>query len=385
MAQMTPRERIMTALSCQPSDIVPFDIGGTKATTLNARAYENLKAYLGITSLTQLGHYRGKMVRLSEEVSRFFESDVRYVHIPNPSPLPEEATRPIQVDAWGTEWTQGATGLYYITHSPLQGADGLGDLRQYNWPDPASLLPTEDLAQAARKLRQETDCAICLNLPVACVHKTQHLRGFENWLVDSVANVPFFEALMSYVTDIYVAMVEHLLIAVGDNIDLVLVCDDIGVQNGPLISPTSYRKLIKPQHARIFEVIHTNSSAKILFHSCGSVYWALGDLIDIGIDALNPVQLSAAEMDPNRLKREYGNDVCFWGAVDTQNVLPFGTPGEVREEVRRRIEELAPGGGYVCAPCHNIQAEVPPENIVAMAEAAHIYGNRSDGRQFRGH
>jgi uroporphyrinogen decarboxylase len=380
---MNPRERIILALSCKPTDVVPFDLGGTKATTLNARAYENLKAYLGVTSYTELGHYRGKMVRLVEEVSQFFDSDVRYVHIPNPSPLPEAATRPVQVDEWGTEWTQGATGLYYITHSPLQDADSLDDLRRYNWPDPATLLPVEELAQAARKLRRETDCATCLNLPVACVHKTQHLRGFENWLIDSAANVSFFEALMGYVTDIYVAMVEPLLLAMGDSVDLILICDDIGIQSGPLISPAAYRKLVKPHHARIFDAVHANSPAKILYHSCGSVYWALGDLIDIGIDGLNPVQVSAAEMDPVRLKREFGDKVCFWGAVDTQSVLPNGNPPEVREEVRRRIDELATGGGYVCAPCHNIQAEVPPENILAMAEAAHVYGGRSDGHQFR--
>jgi uroporphyrinogen decarboxylase len=222
-----------------------------------------------------------------------------------------------------------------------------------------------------------------LNLPVACVHKAQHLRGFENWLIDSAANVSFFEVLMGYVTDIYVAMVEPLMLAVGDSVDVVLVCDDIGIQSGPLISPAGYRKLIKPHHARIFKAIHASSPAKILFHSCGSVYWALGDLIDIGIDGLNPVQASAVEMDPARLKREFGDAVCFWGAVDTQSILPLGKPPEVREEVLRRIDELGTGGGYVCAPCHNIQAEVPPENILALAEAAHVYGGRSDGAQFR--
>jgi len=188
---------------------------------------------------------------------------------------------------------------------------------------------------------------------------------------------------MAQVTDIYLEMVEPLLLAVGEDIDLVLICDDIGIQSGPMISPTAYRKLVKPHHARIFEAVHANSSAKILYHSCGSVYWALGDLIDIGIDGLNPIQVSAAAMDPARLKREFGGKVCFWGAVDTQSILPHGSPPEVREEVRRRIDELATGGGYVCAPCHNIQAEVPPENILAMAEAAHVYGGRSDGRRFR--
>jgi uroporphyrinogen decarboxylase len=151
--------------------------------------------------------------------------------------------------------------------------------------------------------------------------------------------------------------------------------DDISHQGGPMIRPEMYREIVKPRHRRLVEAIRAVTQAKIFFHSDGSVYWAIGDLIDVGIDILNPVQVGAANMDTQRIKREFGDHMCFWGAgCDSQHVLPVGTPAQVREEVRRRIEDLAPGGGYVFAPIHHIESEVPAENIVAMYEAAREYG-----------
>jgi uroporphyrinogen decarboxylase len=174
-----------------------------------------------------------------------------------------------------------------------------------------------------------------------------------------------------------------LLQAVGDNVDLVLHCDDIAAQNGPLINPRTYRQVIKPRQKRIFDTIKAHTSARLLYHSCGSIAWVLPDLIEMGVDAVNPVQVSAAHMDTRRLKEEYGSDLAFWGAVDTHHALPFGTPDDVRAEVRRRIEDLAGEGGYVIGSVHIIQQEVPPENVLAMAEAAHVYGGRSDGARYR--
>jgi uroporphyrinogen decarboxylase len=383
MSWMSPRERVIAALSCKPTDIVPFDIGGTNVTTLNIHAYEKLKAYLGIEAPTQWSYYIGQVPDIPKEVLEFFNGDVRYVHCAYPSPMPEGLAKSVQVDEWGIEWTQGPTGLFYVSRSPLANADSLYDLTQYPWPDPSTLEPVESLAEAARKLRQETDYAICLNSSASIVHLSQNLRGYENWLMDTTVNVKFFESLMGYITDICLAAIEALMVAVNNNADLVLIADDFSTQSGPLISPTAYRKLIKPYHARILEAIRVNSSAKILFHSCGSTYWALGDLVDIGADGVNPIQVSAADMDPQRLKREFGDKLCFWGGIDTHRILPYGTPDEVREEVRRRIEELGAGGGYVISAIHNILAEVPPQNILAMAEAAHVYGRCSDGHRFR--
>jgi uroporphyrinogen decarboxylase len=188
---------------------------------------------------------------------------------------------------------------------------------------------------------------------------------------------------LDHATDIYMAMVIPLLQAVGENIDVVLICDDIAAQNGPIISPEVYRKLVKPRQAKVLRAIKDSSPAKLIFHSCGSIYWALPDIIDMGADALNPVQVSARHMETDRLKREFGRHITFWGGIDTHQVLPFGTPEDVRHEVRTRIEDMSAEGGYVVGSVHIIQQEVPPQNILAMAEAAHGYGGRSDGSRFR--
>jgi uroporphyrinogen decarboxylase len=319
---------------------------------------------------------------MTAAMSQFFEADVRRVHVPYPQPLSPAITAPVQVDEWGSEWTQASSGLYFVSRPGLAAAETITDLKAYPWPDPDTWLPQAALAEAARQLRAETDCAICLDLPDAVVHTSQNSRGFEQWLVDSALDVPFFETLLDTITDIYVAMVGPLLRAVGDNIDVVLICDDIAAQNGPLISPAAYRKLIKPREARILAAIKANTSAKLIYHSCGAIAWALPDIIDMGADALNPVQVSAKDMATGWLKREFGDKITFWGGIDTHRVLPFGAPADVHREVKQRIDDLAENGGYVIGSVHIIQQETPPENILALAEAAHRYGVRSDGSRF---
>jgi len=383
MSTMSSRERVLAALNHQTPDVVPFDIGGVKTTSLNIHAYENLRQCLGMDTPGEIAHFRSQRTHMTEDMSRFFDSDVRRVHVPYPQPLSDEISAPVQLDEWGSEWTQAPSGLYFVSRPGLADAENVSDLKSYPWPDPDTLLPRAALAEAARKLRAETDCAICLDIPDSVVHASQNTRGFQQWLIDSALDVPFFAAMLDYITDIYVAMVGPLLQAVGDNIDVVLICDDIAAQNGPLISPEAYRKLIKPREARILAEIKSNTSAKLIYHSCGSIYWALPDIIDMGADALNPVQVSAKHMGTDKLKREFGRHITFWGGIDTHHVLPFGTPEDVRREVRQRIGDMSAGGGYVVGSVHIIQQEVSPQNILAMAEAAHRYGGRSGGSQFR--
>ena len=385
MPDLTPRQRVLAALDHHPTDMVPLDLGGTKTTSLNIHAQEALLTHLGMHEPTLWGSYLSQRTHMPEALSRLLGSDVRRVQVPQ-TRLPEEYTNPVQVDLWGIEWTQDPTGLFHVSRPPLAGAEGSESLRRYAWPSPESLEPVDELAAAARELRVKTDCAVCLDLPDLVVHTSQNMRGYQAWLMDTATNAVFLESLMDKIADIYVAMVTYLLAAVGDSIDLVMVCDDIAVQRGPLIRPEVYRSLIKPRQARILAAIRSSTKAKIVFHTCGSVYWALGDLVDLGIDGLNPVQTAAAEMDPVRLKREVGDEICFWGGIDTQHVLPFGNPEEVRAEVRRMIEALAADGtGYVLGPVHIVQAEVPPQNILAMAEAGHHYGARQMNRGLAAH
>ena len=166
-----------------------------------------------------------------------------------------------------------------------------------------------------------------------------------------------------------------MLAEVGPNLDVVMVAEDLGSQDGPLISPEMYRRMVKPAQKRIWQFIKSRTNAKLFLHSCGSVRQFIPDLIEIGVDILNPVQVAAGSMDPSELKREFGKDLTFWGGgCDTQRVLTFGTPDDVEREVRRRIRELAPGGGFVFNQIHNIQPGVPPENVMRMFETVLAHG-----------
>jgi uroporphyrinogen decarboxylase len=203
------------------------------------------------------------------------------------------------------------------------------------------------------------------------------LRGWENFYMDLVENVAIAETLMDRFLEIRLAIAGRALQEVGEDIDIVMVTsDDLGMTDRLLVSPSLYRALIKPRQQRTFDFFRARTGAKLYCHTDGAVYPLIPDLIEIGVDALNPIEVSAVGMgDTRMLKAEFGKKLTFGGAIDTRRVLPFGTPEEVREEVRRRIHDLAPGGGYVVSPVHNIQPDVPPENVVAMYDAAYDLGH----------
>jgi uroporphyrinogen decarboxylase len=201
------------------------------------------------------------------------------------------------------------------------------------------------------------------------------LRGFEDGYMDLAADPALARALMERVLEMKLAWWGAVLPELGDSVDVVGEADDLGGQSTPLFAPRTYRDLVKPLHAELFSFIRARTRAKVFFHSCGAIRELLPDLVEIGVDVLNPVQVSATGMETAALKRDFGRDLVFWGGgVDTQGVLGSGTPGDVRAEVRRRVADLAPGGGFVFASVHNIQANVPAENVKAMWEAAAAAG-----------
>jgi uroporphyrinogen decarboxylase len=198
------------------------------------------------------------------------------------------------------------------------------------------------------------------------------VHGIEDTLMDMAANPTAMEDLFDRITEFQMRVWTNTLEILGDNVDVCLHSDDLGSQVTSIMSPEMYRRLLKPRHAELFAHIKKSAKAdvKLLLHSCGSVRSLIPDLIDTGIDALNPVQVGAAKMDTRELKREFGSELSFWGGgIDTQKILPHGSVSEVKDEVKRRIDDLAPGGGFVFAAVHNIQPDVPPENIHAMWEA----------------
>jgi uroporphyrinogen decarboxylase len=375
---MTHRERILVALKHQQPDRVPLDLGSTGATTMTVKAHERLRAHLGLPSEPLPAFFSARFTTVvpDEAILRRFDVDARPLLLGTPVARPErKLSENTLVDEWGVIWARLAGSHYINSDGPFchLAEPTLQDLEKFEWPDPADPGRYQGLRDRARKLHEETDYAVILGLGNGPVHVCQFVRGYATWLEDLLLRPVFAEALMDRVVDILIQIANRALEEAGVYVDLVAYGDDIATQNATLFRPDLYRRMIKPRHKALVDALKRYGKP-ILYHSCGSVYALIRDLIDVGIDALNPIQVSAADMVTERLKREYGRELTFWGAIDTQKVLPTGTPAEVREEVKRRIDHLRENGGYVLCAVHNIQPEVPPENVVAMYEAALEYG-----------
>jgi uroporphyrinogen decarboxylase len=266
-------------------------------------------------------------------------------------------------------------------HSPLADATSVNDIDHHldairSYDKPAHLDTSyEQLAREAKRLREETDYLLVGFFGGHIFQSSQSLRGWDTFLLDLLINRAFAEALMDRLVQANIERFERYADTVGRYVDVIQFEDDLGMQDRPLLRPSLYRQVVKPYHARLFRFARSRCDAYLLLHTDGAVAPFIPDFIEMGIDILNPVQVSAAGMDTKTLKREFGDDIVFWGGgCDSQQILPFGTPQAVADEVKRRIDDLAPGGGFVFAPIHNIQTEVPPENIVAMFEAAREHG-----------
>lgn len=378
---LTSRERVWMALEHKEPDRVPIAFGADGATTMLVPAYEQLKQYLGIETETQIFSRAFQYARIDEAVLARFGADIRTLVGPLSTRVrSQEGPGDSFTDYWGITWQRPPGALYYhMCRPPLQQACTPGDITGYDWPDAKTLLDTEGLSDAAHRLRKVTDCAI-LGIhegPGSIFEMAWHLRGLAEFMMDLASDPDMAHALLRTLTDLAKESMVCFLSEVGDSIDLIQVGDDLGTQNGPLISPRMFRAIVKPYLAEFYALIHDLTRAKIMLHSCGSVYAIIDDLIEIGVDVLNPVQVSARDMDTQRLKAEFGNRIAFCGGIDTHRVLPYGTPDEVRAEVQQRIHDLAPGGGYLLAAVHAIQPDVPPENVVAMFDAALDYGRYS--------
>jgi uroporphyrinogen decarboxylase len=376
MPSLSHRDRVLTVLNHETPDRPPVDLGGSPASGINLTAYQRLKAHLGLPGPIRVQSERSLLAWPDEAILERFDVDLRLIvaqaaEDTGARSLFDEAAYARETeftDAWGVIRRRPPRGHYYVVHAPFEKDDlDLADLDAHPWPD-RRRTDTAFLRDEAARLRRETDCALVAQVPGRVFSTGQFMCGFANWLVQLKINREFCEALLDRALDIQLAMAEETLQALGDNVDILYLADDYGIQTGPLISPALFRQVFKPRMARVIRFLRERSPAPIAFHSCGSVAALIPDFIDVGVQILNPIQVAAADMDTARLRREYGQHLIFWGAVDTQHVLPHGTPDAVRSEVARRVRDLGPG--YIPASVHNIQAEVPPENIVAMLEAA---------------
>lgn len=378
-AAMTSRERVMAALNHQEPDRVPIALGQATGDGITLVAYRNLLRHLGMDeSKAQIKDFRGQTARPDEEILRRFRVDMRGIGLGAPDGWKDRwlDERTVQ-DEWGVVRTRPPGSHYYdLSGSPFAEDNSLAAIDRHPWPDPLDPGRYRGLREKARRLHRETDFAVVLDVNCAFFLRCCELRGWENFYTDLLAEPEFAEALMDRYLDIRLTMAERALQEVGDDVDIVMVTsDDLGMTDRTLISPALYRALVKPRQKRTFDFFKARTAAKRYFHTDGAVYPLLADFVEIGVEVLNPIEVRAAGMgDTAKLKREFGGTLAFWGAIDTHRVLPTGTPDEVREEVRRRIRELGPGGGYVISPVHNIQPDVPPENVLAMYAAADALG-----------
>jgi uroporphyrinogen decarboxylase len=375
MAEMTHRERVLAALDHQQTDRVPIDFGGTYTTTIYYAAYERLKEHLNEHHDTVILSKIRRLAIPDETILRRFDVDTRFLGLGVYEGDQKEIDEDTYLDEWGTTWRKAEDGHYLYVDGPFfnEKHPAPAEIDQWNWPDPDNPGYYRGLRERARTLRENSDCAIILNLPIGPIHQGQFLRGFADWLKDLYKNREFISKLMDVIADHWIRLTENALDAVGDDVDIVFFGDDLASQLAPLFSPDKYREIIKPRHRRMVAAAKAKRDVKVLYHSCGAVSSLIGDLIDVGIDAVNPVQVTAKNMEPDQLKRQYGDRIAFWGGINTQNVLPFGTADEVRAEVRRVIDCLNGDGGYVLNSVHNIQNDVPAENIVAMFDEARTY------------
>ena len=376
---MNSRERVRRALNHQEPDRVPIDLGGYQ-TGIMVDAYNMVKEMLGVKEKTEIVEMIQQLAKPCEQILRTFNIDTRYIYFRNEDHWCPDR-RPDGSNVGYLEWGNGEMikkpGCYYYENANFPLADMREeDLDRFQyWPDLNNSNRTEGLKEKVLNLYENTDYAICAALGSAVHEQAWFLTGIDKFLMGLIDNKKFINRLLNKVLEIKLNLYGKFLDITGRYLDVIQLFGDLGGQNGPLFSPSLYRETIKPFDKKLIEMIKSKTSGKILFHTDGDSYEFIPDLIEIGVDILNPVQVSAKNMNPLKLKKEFGKYLCFWGGIDTQKILPYGSSEAVEEEVRKRIIEFSSGGGYILSSVHNIQVDVPPENVIAMFKSALKYGS----------
>jgi uroporphyrinogen decarboxylase len=379
---MNGRERILVALDHEEPDRVPLVIGQTNATGIKMRPYRELKRLLGMEAPERYIYDWPELGTTlpDEAVLERLGSDARAVLDLYPSWVRERAKARSEhtpfLDDWGTGCLEIGPGKWYPGMHPMAGMSGLGDIDRYPWPDMDDPSRVSHVRAEAEALAADGRYAV-----IGCpwllfpFERAQAMQGMDVFLGNTLLEPDFARALLWKIEGLCKTLMGHFLDACGDRIDMIKIGDDLGAQENLMISPTSYREMLKPVHADLIAFIKTKTKAKVFFHSDGDIFDLVPDLVEIGVDILNPIQSGAGRMsDLALLKRTFGRNLTFCGAVDTQRILPYGTPAEVREEVRRVIGLLGGGGGYLLGAVHTVMDEVPAENVLAMCDAVREFG-----------
>lgn len=380
---MTSCERVLKTLNHETPDRVPIDLGGNQ-TGIHKNAYRNLIAHLGIQDEVRILDAVQQLAVPCEQVLERLRVDTRYIRAGAPASWKGgivQAQRDGRgwhdlTDEFGIRWSMPDDTPHYmdITLHPLANAT-LADVKNHPWPRGDDPTRFAGLRERALQLRKETPYAVVSGISGVVYEICWYLRGLEQWFCDLMTQPEFCEAMLEQTLKFWLDWFRLFLDEVGDVVDVIMIGDDIAGQDGPLFNPQLYRRLVKPRHKRLVQYIRSRTNARIWYHTCGSCMEFIPDLLDNGIHILNPVQISARNMDPAELKRRFGRELAFWGGgCDAQHVLSRGTPAEVAANVRENVRALMPGGGYVFNNVHNIQGEVPPENIVTMFDTAYECG-----------
>jgi uroporphyrinogen decarboxylase len=377
---LSKRERVIKTLAHQEPDLVPIDIGST-ASWFTESIYEKLKTHLNIKSSGELFRLGENAAIYNDELVERLDTDFMHVYL-KPSSADQAAWDAMDGDSFVDEWgikrqkIKLATGghNWEKVSYPLKDAC-IDDLYDYPWPDPSDPARVAGLAERARRLHAETDFALSARaVSHGLFEMAWELRGMETLMYNMFDDKPFVHKLIAKILEVQKGLYAAMLNAVGPWVQVVQTADDYGAQDAPLFSPRMYREFIQPYRRELNQLIKSKApQAKIQHHTCGSVYKLLPDLIDTGIDILNPVQPLAKDMDPSKLKAEFGDKLTFHGAIDIQEAMA-GSLDDVRAEVKTRIRQLGPGGGYIMATCSNVQSDSSPEHVMAMITAGRSHG-----------
>ena len=377
------RERVLAAINHQEADRVPIVLGASNATGIKMKPYQEIKRLAGISAPDEYLYQWPELgtALVDEATMRRLHSDVRGVLDLEPAHIlkrnRERAPHSDYIDSWGSGAMEIAPDEWFPGVHPLLEATTPEEVEAYEgWPDMSDPSRVAHVRAEARALAEAGEYAI-LATPwlLFPFERAYAMQGLEHFLLNMALHPDFAVALLRKNAEMSKALMGVFLEELGDNVDMIKIGDDLGTQHSLMISPAMYRDMLKPIHADFIRFIKERTRAKVFFHTDGDVEPLINDFIEMGVDILNPIQTSAGKMaDLAALKRNYGDKITFCGAVDTHRVLPYGTPDEVRAEVRRVIEALAPGGGFMLGGVHTIMNDVPAENVLAMVDAVEEFG-----------
>lgn len=373
MAQLTHRGRVAQVLAHQEPDRVPLDLMGHASLILDDM-YFQLRDYLGIQGDIAPFREGSTANYYDERILKRFDIDFRRLMLPT-TPAAKMKYRPDGrfTDYWGI--TYAKEGPYVnVTDSPFRAATSADDVDALPWPEAKVVYHTAGLRDKAREMYENSDYALIARNPLTAgfLDRGCQLRGMTEFLMDLLINPDLCHRMLDHLFRFFLEVFDLFLDAVGPYVNIVEFGDDLGAQSSLLISPAAYREFIKPRHKALFAFIKSKAPhVKIFLHTDGAIFNLIPDLIEVGVDILNPVQTSAKGMEPARLKETYGGKIVFHGAVESK--ATEGTLEDITNEVKRRIDQFGPGGDYILAPCNHI-IQCPPANVVAMYETARAYG-----------